>query len=233
MRYSPIRSFANLLTPMILAIDTATQYASLALYHQDRLLAEESWFSGRNHTSEVMPRLTQMLRLAGLNVADLTALAVSLGPGSFTGVRIGLSLAKGIALPHKLPVIGVSTLEVAAYPLRASAVPVWAIVQAGRGRIIAACYAQVEQNWQEVAGPRLTTFEALAAEITEPVLCTGEIEAQAGQLLQRGSNQKASVAWPATRLRRAGYLAEIAAVRLDDNYQDDPDALVPLYISSA
>ncbi len=218
---------------MILAIDTATEYASLALYRQDGILAEESWFSGRNHTSEVMPRLAKMLQLAGLNVADLTALAVSLGPGSFTGVRIGLALAKGIALPHKLPVIGISTLEVAAYPLRDSHVPVWAIVQAGRGRIIVACYAQVEQNWQEIAEPRLTTFEALAAEITEPALCTGEIEAQAAQLLQRGSAQKATVAWPATRLRRAGYLAEIAAMRLEDNYQDDPDALVPLYISSA
>lgn len=217
---------------MILAIDTATEYASLALYHQDGLLAEESWLSGRNHTSEVMPRLAQMLKLARLNVADLTALAVSLGPGSFTGVRIGLSLAKGIALPHKLPVIGVSTMEVTAYPLRASHVPVWAIVQAGRGRIIAACYSQVEQNWQEISEPRLTTFEALVTEITGPALCTGEINAQAAQLLQRGSDQKATVVWPATRLRRAGYLAEIAAMRLEDNYQDDPDALVPLYISS-
>lgn len=218
---------------MILAIDTATQYASLALYHQDGLLAEESWFSGRNHTVEVMPRLAHMLQVADLKVADLTALAVSLGPGSFTGVRIGLSLAKGIALPHKLPVIGVSALEIATYPLRTSQSPVWAIVQAGRGRIIAACYAQVEQNWQETLAPYLTTFEALAKEISQPALCTGEIDAQAAQLLQRGSDQKAMVVWPATRLRRAGYLAEIAAKRLEDNYQDDPDALVPIYISSA
>jgi tRNA threonylcarbamoyladenosine biosynthesis protein TsaB len=217
---------------MILAIDTATQYASLALYNQDGVLTEETWLAGRNHTVEVMPRLTGMLKLANLKAADLTALAVSLGPGSFTGVRIGLSVAKGLALPYKLPVIGVSTLEIAAYPLRSSSLPVWAIVQAGRGRIIAACYGLEEETWQPLVEPYLTTFENLAQQITKPALCTGEIDAAAAQLLQRGSDQKAVLDLPAARLRRAGYLAEIAAQRLEAGDQDDPDALTPIYISS-
>lgn len=217
---------------MILAIDTATQYASLALYNQDGVLAEETWFADRNHTVEVMPRLIRMLKLADLKVADLTALAVSLGPGSFTGVRIGLSVAKGLALPHKLPVIGVSTLEVAAYPLRSSTLPVWTIVQAGRGRIIAACYGLDEEVWQLLVEPYLTTFESLAPQITKPALCTGEIDAAAAQVLQRGSDQKVVFDSPAARLRRAGYLAEIAAQRLEASDQDDPDALTPIYVSS-
>ncbi|MCL4303389.1 MAG: tRNA (adenosine(37)-N6)-threonylcarbamoyltransferase complex dimerization subunit type 1 TsaB [Anaerolineae bacterium] len=217
---------------MILAIDTATQFASLALYSHDGVLAEESWFADRNHTVEVMPRLTRMLRLANLKVADLAALAVSLGPGSFTGVRIGLAVAKGLALPHKLPVIGVSTLEIAAYPLRSSTLPVWAVVQAGRGRIIAACYSQSEQEWQLLVEPYLTTFENLARQISKPALCTGEIDAQAAHLLQRSSDQKAVLDSPAARLRRASYLAEIAAQRLEAGDQDDPDALTPIYVSS-
>jgi tRNA threonylcarbamoyladenosine biosynthesis protein TsaB len=218
---------------MILAIDTATQYASLALYHQDGVLAEEIWIAGRNHTVELMPRLSRMLGQANLKVAELTALAVSLGPGSFTGVRIGLSLAKGLALPHKLPVVGVSTLEMAAYPLRASSLPIWAVVQAGRGRIIAACYGQGEEAaWQLMVEPQLTTFEMLAQQIDKPSLCTGEIDASAAQILQRGSNQKGMVTSPAVRLRRASYLAEIAVQRLEASDQDDPDALTPIYISS-
>ena len=76
---------------MILAIDTATQYASLALYQSDGIFAEDNWFSGRNHTIELSPRLARMLKLAKLNVSDLTALAVALGPGSFTGLRIGVA----------------------------------------------------------------------------------------------------------------------------------------------
>jgi tRNA threonylcarbamoyladenosine biosynthesis protein TsaB len=216
---------------MILAIDTATQYAGLALYNQDGVQAEEAWYTGRNHTIELMPRVVRMLKMANLKVIDLTALAVSLGPGSFTGLRIGLAVAKGMALPHKLAVVGVPTLEIVAYPFREGKLPVWAIAQAGRGRILTACYAQEEQQWQLLTEPYLTTFEALAKQIKTPALCTGEIDQEATKILQRNSRQKAQVVSPAIRLRRTGYLAEIAAARLAANDQDDPDALVPIYTS--
>ncbi len=215
---------------MILAIDTATEYAGLALYSPDGVLAEEIWHTGRNHTVEVMPRLARMLQLAGMTASALTALAVSLGPGSFTGVRIGLAVVKGLALPYKLSVVGVPTLEIAAYPFRAGEVPVWAIAQAGRGRILAACYGPVDGIWSVLVEPSLTTLADLAAKIDEPALCTGEIDHQAAQILQHGS--KARVVPPADRLRRASYLAEIAAGRLTAGLQDDPDTLTPIYLST-
>jgi tRNA threonylcarbamoyladenosine biosynthesis protein TsaB len=207
---------------MILAIDTATQYAALALYRHDGIFAEEAWYAGRNHTIELMPRIVRMLKLAELKVIDLDALAVSLGPGSFTGM----------ALPHKLPVIGVPTLDVEAYPLRDRGLPVWAIAQAGRGRILAACYADLENQWQVVNEPHLTNFETLASKISNPVLCTGEIKQQGAQMLASGSGRKARVVSPAARLRRAAYLAEIAAARLEANSFDDPNKLVPIYPKS-
>lgn len=217
---------------MILAIDTATQFAALALYDQNGLLAEESWYADRNHTIELMPHIVRMLKTAQLQVTDLSALAVALGPGSFTGLRVGLAVAKGLALPYKLPVIGVPTLEIAAYPLRDQPLPVWAVAQAGRGRILAACYGQQEERWQLLIEPYLTSFEALGRAIEAPVICTGEIDHQAAKTLQQHSNPKARIASPAARLRRSGYLAEIAARRLASNEQDDPDALVPIYVSS-
>ncbi len=216
---------------MILAIDTATQYAALALYNQDGVYAEEAWHAGRNHTIELMLRIERMLRSANVAVPDLTALAVSLGPGSFTGLRIGLAAAKGLALPHKLPLIGVPTLEVMAYPFRAEGLPVWVIAQAGRGRILTTSYDQVDDQWQALAEPQLTDFETLAAQIRHPALCTGEIDEQSARILQHGSRKKAEVVSPAARLRRAGYLAEIAAARLAAGFQDDPDALEPIYPS--
>ena len=217
---------------MILAIDTATQYAGLALYNQDGIYTEESWYAGRNHTVELMPRIARMLKLANLKVVNLTALAVSLGPGSFTGLRIGLATAKGLALPHKLPVVGVPTLDIVAYPFRDSRIPVWAIAQAGRGRILTVCYALREQEWQPISEAHLTTFDDLVQEINEPVLCVGEIDQEAANILQNGSRKKAQVVSPATRLRRSGYLAEIAAARLEAGEEDNPDALVPIYTSS-
>jgi tRNA threonylcarbamoyladenosine biosynthesis protein TsaB len=216
---------------MILAIDTATQYAALALYTQDGVYAEESWFAGRNHTVELIPRLGRMLNAANLTPANLTALAVSLGPGSFTGLRIGLAAAKGLALPHNLPLVGVPTLEIVSYPLRAGGLPVWAIAQAGRGRILAGCYAQVDAQWQPLAEPGLTTFEALAGQIKEPALCVGEIDENAAKILWQQSHRSAHVVSPAARLRRAGFLAEIAAERLKAGYQSDAAGLAPIYPS--
>lgn len=214
---------------MILAIDTATQYAGLALYSQTGLTAEEAWYAGRNHTIELMPRIVRMLKSANLAAADLTALAVSLGPGSFTGLRIGLAAAKGMALPHKLPLIGVPTLEVVAYPLQGEELPVWAILQAGRGRILAGCYGRVDGQWQALDEPQLTEVKSLAAQIKSPALCTGEIDERESMILKRGSRQKAVVISPAARLRRAGYLAELAAARLEAGEKIDPDSLEPIY----
>ncbi|HMQ51782.1 MAG TPA: tRNA (adenosine(37)-N6)-threonylcarbamoyltransferase complex dimerization subunit type 1 TsaB [Anaerolineae bacterium] len=217
---------------MILAIDTATQYAGLALYRSDGLLAEEGWFAGRNHTTEVMPRLARMLKTAHLEVNDLTALAVALGPGSFTGLRIGLAVAKGLALPQRLPVIGVPTLEIAAYPFRDQGQPVWAVAQAGRGRLYAACFGPAEEAWRTLVDPFLTSLTDLARQIDSPAWCTGELDEEAAVALRQKSQNKAQIVSPAQRLRRSGFLAEMAAARLEAGDQDDPDALVPIYISS-
>lgn len=217
---------------MILAIDTATQYAGLALYGWDGLLAEESWFAGRNHTTEVMPRLARMLRTARLEVNDLTALAVALGPGSFTGLRIGLALAKGLALPQRLPVIGVPTLDITAYPFRHADQPIWAVAQAGRGRIYAAAFGPDEGEWRMRVSPFLTSISDLARHIDAPAWCTGELDEEAALALRQKTHNKAQLVSPAQRLRRSGFLAEIAAARLEAGDQDDPDALVPIYIST-
>jgi tRNA threonylcarbamoyladenosine biosynthesis protein TsaB len=214
---------------MILAIDTATQYAGLALYNQAGITAEEAWHAGRNHTIELMPRIVRMLSSANLATADLSALTVSLGPGSFTGLRIGLAAAKGMALPHKLPIIGVPTLEAVAYPLQNEGLPVWAILQAGRGRILAGCYGQLDDQWQALDEPQLTEVKMLAAQIKSPALCTGEIDERDTMILERGSRQNVRVISPAARRRRAGYLAELAAARLQAGEETDPDALEPIY----
>jgi len=216
---------------MILAIDTATQYAALALYNQNGIFTEETWQAGRNHTTELMPRIVRILQAAQLRLTDLTALAVSLGPGSFTGLRIGLAVAKGLALPHEIPLVGVPTLEVTAYPLRDHGLPVWAIVQAGRGRILTACFNRVDDQWQMLDEPQLTNFQSLAGQIKEPALCLGEIDEKGEKILTRRSHGHARVVSPAARLRRAGYLAEIAADRLAAGYQVDAAALEPIYPS--
>ena len=83
---------------MLLAIDTATRVPSLALYDGERVVAEETWRSANGHTVELVPGLVRVLERQRVSPAELKGIAVALGPGSFTGLRIGLGIAKGLAL---------------------------------------------------------------------------------------------------------------------------------------
>jgi tRNA threonylcarbamoyladenosine biosynthesis protein TsaB len=98
--------------PLLLAIDTATRFAGLALYDGDTILAESCWLSKNNHSVELMPALTRMLEQQTFTAGDLAAVAVSIGPGSFTGLRIGLSTAKGLAKAAEIPILGIPTLDI-------------------------------------------------------------------------------------------------------------------------
>ena len=100
---------------MILAIDTATRMASIALYDATGVLAEETWRSQNNHSVELMPAVMRLVERQQKTLSDISGVAVSLGPGSFTGLRSGLSLAKGLCLALQTPIVGVPTLQVTAY----------------------------------------------------------------------------------------------------------------------
>jgi len=217
---------------MLLAIDTATHLASVALYDQanGRVLGEESWHSASNHTVELMPRLVRMIGQQGASPADLSGLAVSLGPGSFTGLRIGLGLAKGLALARKLPIVGVPTLDVVIQPHRHQRLPIWAVLQAGRGRICAGYYERRRGKWDRREPYRLTTLEALCELVEEPVLFCGELSAPEAELIRQRLDLVATVATPAHSLRRAAYLAELAWQRLARGDTDDAANLSPIYL---
>lgn len=215
---------------MLLAIDTATYLAGLALYDQGRMWAEEIWHSAMTHTVELMPRIQRMLSTHQVAVESLVGIGVSLGPGSFTGLRIGLAAAKGMALPYRLPLIGVPTLDVEAYPFQRAGQPVWGIIHAGRGRIAVACYDDVEGMWSQTIPPTLTTFEGLCELATEPAVFTGEIDEQGASLLRERLGQTATIPSPAIRLRRPACLAELAAMRLSRDDVDDVATLAPIYL---
>jgi tRNA threonylcarbamoyladenosine biosynthesis protein TsaB len=217
---------------MLLAIDTATNFAGLALWGDGQLWAEEAWYSHLTHSVELMPRVQRMLTAQRLTVEQLTGIGVSLGPGSFTGLRTGLAAAKGMALPYRLPVVGIATLDAVAFPFQRAGAAVWAVLQAGRGRIGVACYAWVEEVWTQVVGPTLTTFEDLCRLATPPAMFVGEIDGRQAELLQGTLGPGAIIPSAALRFRRAGCLAELAAARLDSNDVDDAATLAPIYLQT-
>ncbi|MCJ7715939.1 MAG: tRNA (adenosine(37)-N6)-threonylcarbamoyltransferase complex dimerization subunit type 1 TsaB, partial [Anaerolineales bacterium] len=137
---------------MLLAVDTSTQTVGIAIFDGNQILCEESWISRRYHTVELAKAVHSNLSRAGLSVADLHVLAVAIGPGSFTGLRIGLALIKGIAYTNQLPVIGIPTLDITARAVPPRDTRLAAVLQAGRSRLAVGWYKTVEGDW-EAEGP--------------------------------------------------------------------------------
>jgi tRNA threonylcarbamoyladenosine biosynthesis protein TsaB len=215
---------------LLLAIDTATRVPSLALYDGEWVLAEETWRSAENHTVELMPGVVRALQRQGVSPTELTGIAVALGPGSFTGLRIGLGVAKGLALTLSIPLVGIPTLDALVHGQGRKRGPVCAMLQAGRGRVSAAFYRRRGGQWHRQGDYRLTTLAELCGELETRTLFCGEIDAQATELLRERLGAKAVVASPASSLRRAGYLAELGWQRLKRGGADDPATLAPIYL---
>ncbi len=215
-------------TTVILALDTATRAISLALAAEHTVLAEATWLTRNNHTVELAPAVERMLAEAGLATRDLTAIAVAIGPGSFTGVRIGLAFAKGLALAQGKPLIGVPTLDVAVRALPATGQAI-AVIPAGRGRVVWARYEAAANGWQAVTTPVVADWAEVAAQVKSGLCVVGEMDA-AGMGALRGAG--AIIATPAQNVRRAAHLAEIAWGRWRRGEADDAATLVPVYAAS-
>ncbi len=220
---------------MILAIDTATDWAGIALYDEDEGLVryEETWWARRRHTTTLMVRVDTAVRDQSLTPEQLTGVAVALGPGSYTGLRVGLSVAKGLALALDLPLVGIPTLDVVAYPYRTLSHPVCAIIQAGRTRVCWAVYLPGSQTLSPRDGYHLddvpTVARALQA-LDGPVFIYGEVTPAAAEVFRDVLGPRAQVGTPAEGLRRAAFLAEMGWERIRQGDVDDPATLSPIYL---
>ncbi len=216
---------------MILAIDTATRSAGLAILDPERelVLAEHTWHSRVNHTVELTPNLCTMLETQNLSTADLTGIVVARGPGSFTGLRIGMSVGKALAYAHGIDIVAIPTPDIIAHAHQARDLPLWTILQAGRGRVVAAYYP--------IDGPppseeeyRITTLLDLASQIDEPTLFSGELDSTAVSQLKQILGEMAVVASPANRVRRPAHLAEVGWRKLEAGHTENAATLAPIYL---
>ncbi len=216
---------------MILAIDTATRNASLALYDAGSVRAEFSWDTADHHTVELMPRTVDLLNQIGATMDQVSGVAVSIGPGSFTGVRVGVAAAKGIAIARDLPIVGVHSTDILAYTLRDVKGPLVVVVRAGRGRFIAAHYATGRSEWKQDGDFLLTTPDLIGTTWDRPMTLGGELSAEERSAIGQRLGDKVRLVSPAFSLRRAGFLAELAAQRIEVGSADDPATLQPIYLS--
>jgi tRNA threonylcarbamoyladenosine biosynthesis protein TsaB len=225
----------------LLALDTSTRTVGLAIYDGIQVLAESTWVSHDHHTVELAPAIADALKKCGLSTSDLGALAVASGPGSFTGLRIGMALAKGIALVQHIPLIGIPSLDILAASQPPSSLPLVALLRTGRGRLAAGWYLCGADHrgggehrgqgaeWQPVSQVEVLTPQELAQRIQTPTMVCGELTVEERQLLAR-KHKNVILASPALSLRRPSYLAELAWKRWQVGQIDDPATLAPTYL---
>jgi tRNA threonylcarbamoyladenosine biosynthesis protein TsaB len=214
---------------MLLAVDASTQSIGLALYDGVEVIGDITWRTNNHHTVELAPAIQSLLSRSGIKSDRLTAFGVALGPGSFTSLRIGLAVVKGMALAQKLPVVGIPTLDFLAYPQPALDMRMAAVLRAGRGRLAVGWYDYKENGWQSKGEPKVMTAADLAADIKLPTYIVGELTADERQTLAR-KWKNAHLATPAQCLRRPAVLAEMAWNRWQTGVVDDVISLAPIYL---
>ena len=218
----------------LLAIDTATRSCSVGLLEGGRLLAEESRGDGQTHSRHLMTMIDSVLQGCGLAVSDLSALAVTVGPGSFTGLRIGLATAKGIAAAAGVPMAGVGTLEALCLQADGEASLICALIDARKEEVYGAFFRAGPGGTPTPAGRIFVcTPERALDEIDEPCMFIGD-----GALLYREQirSRLGRLAWlapdPDHRIR-AATVGRIGRRMLDSGGGLDPGLVLPVYIRKA
>jgi len=209
---------------ILLSIDTSTRYAGVAIADGERVLVEDAWCSQQNHGAELLPAAMALMEQVGRGIRDLTHLAVALGPGGFSALRVGISTAKGLALPRRLPVAGISTFDVEAAPHFGVDAPLYAVLPAGRGEVAWARYGEAAAATRQLDEIGLASPGDLIASAPERARFCGE-----GALLLVGHASAASLLSGPPPTRRPGVLARLALDRFAAGQVGALDALEPIY----
>lgn len=231
---------------MILALETSTATGGAALVENSRLVASVHFTSPALHAQRLLPSVEWLLERAGRSVREITAVAVAIGPGSFTGLRIGLSAAKGLAWANGVPLVAVSTLE--ALALRAATgglspqLPVCALLDARQGEVYAGLFTvqstpplpgeafplpTLRRLREDYAGS-LQSF--LSESITQPTIFAGDGALKYAASLHDHLGEHFVPAPVIRNLPSAEEVAWLGARRLARGEQDDPALLTPDYL---
>ncbi|MFP4418929.1 MAG: tRNA (adenosine(37)-N6)-threonylcarbamoyltransferase complex dimerization subunit type 1 TsaB [Desulfococcaceae bacterium] len=214
----------------LLAADTSSRSLGLAVLEGEELRAEITIHRRGTHSRTLMRLVETALGLAGLELAELDGLAAVAGPGSFTGLRIGLSTLKGLALGLGKPVVGISSLEALAHQLPETADPIWVLVDARKGQVYRGAYRWTPSGPEELVEPAVLAPEAVAQEIRRPALLAGDGALLYRDLLEQETRGGARLAPAGVHTLRASTVARMAHARLVAGTTGEPALLTPLYL---
>jgi len=216
--------------PLLLALETSTRTASAALLRGEELIAEETGRPDRGAAESLLPAVDSVLRKGGVDVSQLDALAVSIGPGSFTGLRVGLATAKGLAFGSARPVVPVPTLAALACTAPRSDLPVVPLLDARRGEVYAGVFDLTEDLPRATVAESVYTPAELIAHLPGRCVLVGEGVALCGAEIcaALGPRVLAVVSDPAAR-----HVGRLGARMLVRGESVAPEAAVPRYVRRA
>lgn len=215
---------------LILGIDTSTSQVGVALGSDEGILGEVRLARGRRHAEALVPAIAYLLHESGSELSELAALAVGIGPGLFTGLRVGVTTAKVMAQALRIPVVPVASLDLLAYSVRLTDRSIAALLDARRGEVYSALYRSVPGGAQRISEYRVAPPSELEAELEaarDDLLLVGD-----GALLYRDRLQVERAEWASSTYARPSpaALVELASARYNREEFCRPHEVEPLYL---
>jgi tRNA threonylcarbamoyladenosine biosynthesis protein TsaB len=214
---------------LILGIETATQQVSVALGGHEGVIGLVELARGRRHAETLVPAIDFLCSQADIGLDEIGLVAVDIGPGLFTGMRVGLATAKALAQALRVPMIGISSLDLLAFPHRRSDRVVVPVVDARKGEVFYAMYRQVPGGLQQVAPPRAAPVDELVADLlarSQEILCVGDGALRYRTVIRDGYHcEFADEAHPS-----AAPLVQLAHARALREEWSNPSEIQPLYL---
>lgn len=217
----------------VLGIESATPVAAVALAGDGGILAERMVLNKRTHSVNLLPMIKAVLEESGIDRSSLTGIAVSGGPGSFTGLRIGMSTAKALAMVWGMPVVGISTLETLAYPLAGHGNLLCPVLNARKNEVYTAVYECAGPDMICLSGPMAVRPGELAENLLKldrPVTFLGDGVPVYGSALKAVLGDLARFAPLAANFPRGAAVAELGLIAFRAGRGTDPMTLRPEYI---
>ncbi len=214
----------------ILGLETSTQTGSVALMTEQMLVAEYTLTTKLTHAERLFSAIDHLFQTAALPLNELGGIAVARGPGSFTGLRIGVTTAKSLAYSLNIPVVGVSSLDALAAQYLYSPQLLCPILDARKKEVYTACYRNVGAQVARLGDEAVLSPAELAERITEPALFLGDGVPPYRRQLETLLGERARFADAAHLTPRASLVAALAWPRFQQGATDDVFSLTPCYI---
>lgn len=214
---------------LILGIETATEQVGVALGGHEGVIATFEVVRGRRHAEILTPAIEFVCRQAGIELEEIGCVAVDVGPGLFTGMRVGLSAAKALALALRIPMIGISSLDLLAFPNRHTDRVVVPVIDARKNEVFWAMYRQVPGGVQQVSAPAVGPVDELIADLlarSQEALCVGDgAEHHRDEILEGYHCEISTPVHPSP-----GALVQLAHARALREDWVRPDEIEPIYL---